>query len=79
MLRTSLIGITKTIPATMRESGGLVKATMQPAYTKSGTADYGSITNKPSINGVILEGDMSLSDLGILEAQASDIDALFQE
>lgn len=79
MLRTSLIGITRTIPADMRESGGLVKATMHPAYAKSGTADYRSIINKPSINGVTLEGDLSFSDLGILEAQDSDIEALFQE
>ena len=78
MLRTMLVGATKTLPATMRESGGIVKATMYPAYAKPGTADYSDITNKPSINGVTLVGDLTLSDLGILEAQPSDIDSMFQ-
>lgn len=79
MLRMNLVGVTTTMPAMMRESGGVVKATMYPAYAKAGTADYNSIINKPSINGVTLEGELSLEDLGILEAQASDIDAMFQE
>ena len=29
-----------------------------------GTSDYNELTNRPSINSVVLEGDLSLSDLG---------------
>ena len=29
-----------------------------------GTGDYNELTNRPSINSVVLEGDLSLSDLG---------------
>ena len=36
-----------------------------------GTSDYDDLTNKPSINGVSLSGDMSADDLGL--AEASDI------
>ena len=79
MLRTSLIGITSTLPAAMSESGGFVKATLRPAYVRSGAADYGDIANKPSINGVTLEGDISLSDLGLIDAQEQDIEELFRE
>ena len=32
-----------------------------------GTSDYTELENKPSINGVTLEGDLSLNDLGILQ------------
>lgn len=33
--------------------------------TPGGTTDYNDLENKPSINGVTLEGDLSLEDLGI--------------
>ena len=83
MLRTSLVGITRTIPAKMRESGGVFPATMYPAYVKAdseqGTSNYEDLENLPSINGVILKGDLSLADLGLVEAQASDIDAIFDQ
>lgn len=36
-----------------------------------GTSDYDDLTNKPSINGVSLSGDMSADDLGL--AETSDI------
>ncbi len=83
MLRTSLVGITRTIPAKMRESGGVFPATMYPAYVKAdseqGTSNYEDLENLPSINGVVLKGDLSLADLGLSEAQASDIDAIFDQ
>ena len=83
MLRTSLVGITRTIPAKMRETGGVFPATMYPAYVKAdsgqGTSNYEELENLPTINGVVLLGDLSLTDLGIVEAQASDIDAIFDQ
>ena len=77
MLRTSLVGATRTMPAVMRDSGGIVRATMYPAYAKSGTVNYADIINKPTINGVTVTGDLTLADLGLTEAQASDVDAMF--
>lgn len=45
--------------------------------TGTGTSDYNQLTNKPSINGIRLSGNRSLSDLGIQAlgnyANASDI------
>ena len=83
MLRTSLVGITRTIPAKMRESGGVFPATMYPAYVKAdseqGTSNYEDLENLPTINGVVLLGDLSLADLGIVEAQDSDIEELFNQ
>jgi len=34
--------------------------------TMAGTMDYNELTNKPSINGVILENNKSFNDLGLL-------------
>ena len=84
MLRTSLVGITRTIPAKMRESGGVFPATMYPAYVKAdsseqATSDYEELENLPSVNGVVLKGGLSLADLGIVEAQDSDIEELFNQ
>ncbi len=44
----------------------------------TGTFDYDELTNIPSINGVELQGDISLDDLGILNKPltAGDIDAI---
>lgn len=36
-----------------------------PGPAPSGTTDYNDLENKPSINGIPLEGDKSLEDLGI--------------
>lgn len=33
----------------------------------SGGKDYNILENKPSINGVVLQGDLSLEDLGITD------------
>lgn len=83
MLRTSLVGITRTIPAKMRETGGVFPATMYPAYIKAdseqGTTNYEELENLPSINGVVLLGNLTLADLGIYEAQESDIEELFKK
>lgn len=79
MLRTVLVGSTKTLPAKLREINGVASATMYPTYVKgTGDSDYNLIRNKPSVNGVTLEGNLTLEDLGILEAQPPDIDSLFQ-
>ena len=36
-----------------------------------GTSDYNDLTNKPSIGGVTLSGNKSLSDIGAIAAPAS--------
>ena len=82
MLRTTLVGATRTIPAQLRESGGVVTAALNPAYVAGAdnlSASYDDMTNKPTINGVELAGDLSLEDLGIVEVKVSDIDALFEQ
>lgn len=33
---------------------------------ESGTTDYNKLTNKPSINKIVLDGDISLEDLGVI-------------
>lgn len=80
MLRTTLVGVTRTIPAQIKESGGVMSATLHPAYVvgnDTASANYEDMLNKPSINGVELTGDLTLADLGIFEIEASDIDAMF--
>ena len=81
MLRTSLVGITRTLDARVQESRTVVPAAMHPAYVRGADApatfDYGDLTNIPTINGVPLEGDLTLEDLGVTFAQTSDIDAMF--
>ena len=44
--------------------------------TPTGTNNYNNLINKPSINGVTLEGELSLEDLGISQV---DISALTEE
>lgn len=81
MLRTTLVGVTRTVPAQLRENGAVVSATLNPAYIAGAdtvSANYEDMINKPTINGVELVGDLTLADLGLEEAQASDIDALFE-
>ena len=82
MIRTTLVGASRTIPAQLRESGGVVSATLNPAYIAGAdnvSANYEDMTNKPRINGVELVGDLTLADLGLEEAQASDLDAIFEK
>ena len=79
MLRTTLVDVTRTVPAQLRESRGLVSATLNPAYVAGiGISNYDEMTNKPTINGVELSGDLSLADLGVYEVEAADIDAMFE-
>lgn len=41
--------------------------------------DYEELQNKPSINGVILEGDMELEDVGIVELTPEMVSELYLE
>lgn len=41
-----------------------------------GTLDYATLKNKPSVNDVIIEGKLLLSDLGIDTISSNDIDAI---
>lgn len=41
--------------------------------------DYRDVENKPSINGVTLEDDMDLSDIGILEMTPAMVSEIFLE
>lgn len=82
MLRTTLVGVTRTVPAQLRESCGVLSATLNPPYIAGSeivSVDYADITNRPTINGVELLGDLSLADLGLFEIQQADIDALFEK
>lgn len=41
--------------------------------------DYNDLENKPSINGVTLESDMTLEDIGILELTPEMVSEIFSE
>lgn len=41
--------------------------------------DYNALDNKPSINGVVLEGYLTLSDLGLYKAAKQDIAKMFDK
>lgn len=41
--------------------------------------DYNDLENKPSINGVTLESDMTLEDIGILEMTPEMVSEIFSE
>lgn len=43
-----------------------IRINIQPSSGGGGTTDYTDLTNKPSINNVILSGNKSASDLGLL-------------
>lgn len=53
------------------ESGELLTIKLLKEIGGGGTSDYNYLDNKPSINGVVLEGDKSTEDLGIV-SQESD-------
>lgn len=42
-------------------------------------ADYDQLDNKPSVNGVTLEGDLELKDIGILEMTPEMVSEIFLE
>lgn len=44
-----------------------------PAIYPSGTTDYNKLENKPSIENIILSGNKSLSDLGIVNYDDADV------
>ena len=46
---------------------------------KAGIGDYKALENKPSINGVELEGNLTLSNLGLHKAAKKDIAKLFNK
>lgn len=46
--------------------GGWRKIGTSSGSGEGGTTDYSDLDNKPTINGVVLEGDLSLKDLGII-------------
>lgn len=41
----------------------------------SGTSNYNQLTNKPSINNVVLQGNKSLDDLGITSAIGTEVES----
>lgn len=41
--------------------------------------DYSKLENKPRINGVILDGDISLENLGVYAMSNDQIDRIFDE
>lgn len=41
--------------------------------------DYNDLSNKPTINGVTLEGDMELEDVGIVELTPEMVAELYLE
>jgi hypothetical protein len=41
--------------------------------------DYNDLENKPSINGTVLEGDLTLEDIGISELTPEMVSELFLE
>lgn len=45
---------------------------------KASEIDYNSIINKPTINNVVIEGDISLEDLGIEAITTEEIEKLFE-
>lgn len=44
-----------------------------------GVTSYEDLTNKPTINGVALSGNMEATNIGIVSATSADIDTLFEE
>lgn len=43
------------------------------------SCDYEALDNKPSINGVVLQGDMEFTDFGLTLAPVEGIDRIFEE
>ena len=55
------------------DTEGNFTATKQSSGSSGGTTDYTDLTNKPSINGVTLEGNKTAEDLGIKSAPMIEI------
>lgn len=45
----------------------------KPTPTPGGTTDYNELDNKPSIEGVTLQGDKTLEELGIQNCQELEV------
>ena len=58
---------------------GSISGAIDNAGTGSGTGDYNSLVNKPSINDVSLMGNKSFEDLGINEVTDSELDIVFND
>ena len=56
----------------------LTLATPAPEKEGGGSMDYHDLINKPTLNGVPIDGDLTTEDLGILNKpfSADDIDAI---
>ena len=48
-------------------------------YNAGGTSNYNSLENKPMINGVTLQGDLTLEDLGILDIPSELIEEMWEK
>ena len=53
-----------------------VKDILDQLEDGGGALDYTTLKNKPSVNDVIIEGKLLLSDLGIGTISSNDIDAI---
>ena len=78
MIRSRLVRATNSLPASINENGSVIEATLFPAYAKGDGFDYENALNKPTINGVVIKGNLTLADLGIVEASKADLDDLFK-
>lgn len=57
----------------------LTLTTPAPEKEGSGTGSYDDLTDKPSINGTTIEGDLSLEDIGIPDLSNVPKEALSSE
>lgn len=46
--------------------------------TPGGVRDYESLTNKPTIGGITVDGDKTLEDYGLMTVSTSSIDKLWE-
>lgn len=88
VLQCSIANKNDSLTATVREKRKKLSADMTPhdltgnIITGRQNLDYNKLYNKPSINAVVLEGDLSLDRLGIQYKlpvfTKADIDAAFE-
>jgi len=66
-----------TLPMTVAENGGTVPLGVeQVRVIEYVTRDYNLLDNKPSIEGVQLQGDKTFVQLGLNDISAQDIDEI---
>ena len=75
MAQEILMSVEVSAPVKMSVVGDEPVAMQTVEYIRGGggTSDYDSLTNKPSINGVTLEGDKTTAELG-LPTKTSDLE-----